>query len=421
MSVRFGFDWVEAPPSQDERSRVTMAAFSVEVGGVHVTSVLDRSSRAYRDHVVVPLFTVAEWLVLHWWHIFNEVDDTREQRPDFEARHNLAFAGDGFVLPSLTMAPTPKRMRLCWSPYRPRHARIEFVKEGEATVAHARLEAQCRDLVEAVLERLRVHDIDPGTLDDEWAAINALDKGEQEFCRAAALLGADPFDVPDRLADAIMKLWQSTAPSLRDDALAAARASAVPQMSAWLEASLEALQDAKGGSDWPQVRAALPPPRAAPPWRRGHDLAGAVRQTLGSGDGRFDFAATGSLSLHWSETQPPSARVQGLVAAADAPAYVAASRGETGQRFLAARALGDYLDRSRPGPAILSSLATNRQAQSRAFAAEFLAPAESLRQRLNGGPVEPERVDELGAEFGVSSQVIRHQIENNRLATIAAW
>ena len=170
------------------------------------------------------------------------------------------------------------------------------------------------------------------------------------------------------------------------------------------------------GFDWVEM---APSPSDASPWQRGNDLAGAVRRMLGSGDGRFDFAATGSLSLHRSETQPPSARVQGL-AAADAPAYVVAARGETGQRFLAARALGDYLDRSWPGPAILSSLATNRQAQSRAFAAEFLAPAESLRQRLNGGAVEPERVDELGAEFGVSSHVIRHQIENHGLATIAA-
>lgn len=418
MSVRFRFDWVEAPPSPDERARATMAAFSVEADGAAVASVLDRSSRAYRDHVVVPLFAVAEWLVLHWWHLFYEIEDTREQRPDFEARHNLAFAGDGFVLPHLVMAPTPKRMRLRWSPYRPRHARIEFVNGGEATVARAALEAQCRDLVEAVLERLRGHGIAPGALDEEWTAIGALDRDERQFSRAAALLGADPFDVPDRLADAIVELWKGTVPSLRDDALAAASAAAVPQMRAWLADSLETLRGAESGGDWREIRTTLPRATAAPPWRRGYDLARSARQALSNGGGRFDFASRGPLSIHWSEAQPPSARVQGLVAAG-APACVTAPRGEPGRRFLLARALGDYLGQS--GPAILSSLATDRQAQSRAFAAEFLAPAESLRQRLNGGPVEPERVDELGTEFGVSSHVIRHQIENHELATIADW
>ena len=422
MSVRFRFDWVEAPPSRDERARATMAALSIEAGGAVVTSVIDRSSRTYRDHVVVPLVGVAEWLAVHWWHLFHEVEDTREQKPDFEARHNLAFAGDGFVLPWLAMAPTPERMRLRWRPYRPRHARIEFVAEpGEAgDVEPATLERECRTLVEAVLERLRSQDVAPGALGDEWTAVNTLDRDGRQFCRAAALLGADPFDVPDHLADAIVRLWKDAAPSLRDDALAAADTDSAPQMSAWLADSLETLRGAKSGDDWQEIRKDLPPPTAAQPWKRGYDLARSVRRELDGGDARFDFTSEGPLSLHQSETQPPSTRIQGL-AAADTPACAMAPRGETGGRFLMARALGDYLDRSESGPAILSSLATSRQARSRAFAAEFLAPAEALRRRLNGGPVEPERVDELGAQFGVSSHVIRHQIENHGLATIADW
>ena len=70
---------------------------------------------------------------------------------------------------------------------------------------------------------------------------------------------------------------------------------------------------------------------------------------------------------------------------------------------------------------ILSSLATDRQARSRAFAAELLAPAESLRRRLGSTLVEPEQVDELGHEYGVSTEVIRRQIENHGLATVVGW
>ena len=87
-----------------------------------------------------------------------------------------------------------------------------------------------------------------------------------------------------------------------------------------------------------------------------------------------------------------------------------------------ARALGDYLGRSESGPALLSALATDRQARSRAFAAEFLAPSESLRRALAGrNPVEPEQVDELALEYGVSTEVIRRQMENHGLATVAGW
>ena len=81
-----------------------------------------------------------------------------------------------------------------------------------------------------------------------------------------------------------------------------------------------------------------------------------------------------------------------------------------------ARALGDYMGRSQPGAGILSSLITDRQAQSRAFAAQFLAPADSLRARLDGEFLDEEKIDDLGYEFGVAGHVIRHQIENHGLA-----
>lgn len=104
--------------------------------------------------------------------------------------------------------------------------------------------------------------------------------------------------------------------------------------------------------------------------------------------------------------------------AAETPACVTVPRGQPGTRFLIARALGEYLGRSTPGPSLLSSLSTDQQAQSRAFAAEFLAPAEALQQRLADSDMEPERADDLAEAFGVSSQLIRHQVRNHALATI---
>ena len=420
MTVGFKFDWVGTGSSRDEHASATMAALSIEVKGETVTSVLDHRNRVHRDHIVVPLAPIAEWLAVHWWHLFHEVEDTREQRSDFEVRHNLAYAGDGFVLPSFTMAPSPapERMRLQWSPYRPQHARIEFVGHGEEHVASDALEEQCRCLIEAVIDRLRSHGLSLDVLEDEWTAINTLDHGELEFNRAAALLGIDPSDVPHDLADAVVRLWEGTIPSLRDDVFATATADTVPRTSVWLDATLAGLKGDAAGSGWSELRRSLKPRAGATPWGCGSDLARSARRQLEIGNGRFDFG--GTLSLPWHETRPPSTRIQGLVAE-DAPACATVPRSETGKRFLLARAVGDYLGRPEPGPVILSSLATGRQAQSRAFAAEFLAPAESLRQRLGDGPVEPEQVDDLASEFCVSSYVIRHQIENRRLAALAGW
>ena len=420
MSVRFRFDWVDVPPSPDDLARHTMAALSIEASGATITSVVDRRSRAWRDHVVVPLFAVAEWLVTNWWHLFHEIESTGEQKSGFECRHDLAFAGDGFILPNLIMVPAPDRVHLRWRRYRPEHARIEFVDEGEASVGREALEAQFRELIDAVLERLRGAGVALESLDSEWAAVNALDPEEREFSRAAALLGVDPFDVSGSLAGAIVTFWEHADPAIRDDALAAADADSLAHVGHWLSQAFDDLEATGSGGGWEDVRRALPLPSAAEPWRRGYDLARSVRRQLGSSGGRFEFSSNGSLVVRSHERRPPSAGIQGLVAA-EAPTCVLAPKGGTGRRFLMARALGDYLDRSESGPALLSALATDRQARSRAFAAEFLAPSDSLRRRLKGGPVEPEQVDELALEYGVSTEVIRRQIANHGLAAIAGW
>ena len=55
---------------------------------------------------------------------------------------------------------------------------------------------------------------------------------------------------------------------------------------------------------------------------------------------------------------------------------------------------------------------------NRAFAAEFLAPSSALRSRLARPVVDGDDMDELAAEFGVSSLVIEHQVRNHRIARV---
>ena len=423
MSVRFRFGWVDAGPSPDRVSQSTMAALSVEAGGATVTSVLDRGNRIYADEVVVPLFSVAEWLITNWWHIWYEIEDTGQQRPEFESRHNLAFAADGFVLPSLTMTAASGRMQLRWVPYKPQHARIEFVDGGSERVARDELETAFRNLIDAVIERLHGRrDTAPAAenLARDWYAVNRLDADEIEFSRAAALLGIDPFDVPDQVAAAIVAFWEHADPSVRDDALASATEDSLARVAAWLDGAIEALADTPNATDWPDIRQALPAIATTEPWERGYTLARTTRERVGATGGRMDLPLQGPLAIPHRQTKPPADRIHGLVATAT-PACVTVPRGRTGTRFLMARALGAYLGRTVPGPSLLSSLSTDSQAQSRAFAAEFLAPAEALRQRITSHSVDPEQADDLAQEFGVSSELIRRQIQNHDLATVLGY
>ena len=420
MSVDFRFSWVDAGPSPDKLAQTTMAALSVEADGTIVTAVLDRRSGIYSKEVVVPLFSVAEWLVTNWWHIWYEVGDTSEQRPEFESRHNLAFAGDGFVLPRLSMVPVSGRMDLEWTRYKPQYAGIEFVDEGQHHVEREELELQFRNLIDAVLERLRSR---PETgqaaenLGRSWNAINDLDADELEFSRAAALLGVDPFDVREHVADSIVVFWENADPSVREDALALASGDSLDHVGVWLSDAIETLAQGQKNNHWSEIRQTLPPHLGVEPWARGYELARVTRDKIGINGGRIDFDQLGSLTVLQHETTPPSSRVHGIVGA-DTPACMTAPRGATGTRFLIARALGDYLGRSVSNHGLLSSLATDRQAQSRAFAAEFLAPADLLRERISSEYVDTEQIDELGQEFLVSSELIRRQIQNHNVAKI---
>lgn len=77
------------------------------------------------------------------------------------------------------------------------------------------------------------------------------------------------------------------------------------------------------------------------------------------------------------------------------------------------------MGREQPGPAVPGMLETPRQAHSRAFAAELLAPASWLRSRVGNAPtVNSDAIDDLAAELCVSPLVVQHQIQNHTVAEI---
>ena len=219
MSIRFDFEWTDLQRWPDVRSRCSMALLRVEVNGSVVTKNIDRGDGDLRDRIVVPMFSIAEWLVCNWWHMLYEVDKG-EQTQDFAARHDLAFAGDDFVFPNILLKPMSELIQLSWCQCQSPHVGSGSVKTEY--VRREDFEEQARNIIEAVLGRLRECDVDAAHLEGEWNAINSLDQEEQEFCRAAALLGADPFDMDDVLADEVQTFREASEPSLREEARAAA-------------------------------------------------------------------------------------------------------------------------------------------------------------------------------------------------------
>ena len=417
MSFDLEYEWADVAESPDETVHRTMAKLHIRVNDHLVTAVKDRRHGHDRDYVLVPMHHVAEWLVSSWFHLLWEPENSNgPQRPGFESRHSLAFAGDGFILPPLTMVPTGGATVMRWTKSKPKFAEIEFTRFGEERVTTDEVESALTSLIEDVLGRMRQQSLPLESLEEAWRGVCDLDEEERDFARAAALLGADPFDLDDELADGILAFWEGIPPSLRGDSLgAAASAETLPAVRRWVERSLEVLdqphESALDTSGWMGLRDSVPQSSSPVPWRRGYDLARNFRREV-LGDSSSDPHALGDeLAIPYRHMHAVSNRLQGLVAERS-PACVGTVRSETSRRFLQARSIGAFLSPLRAGPSLLSTMATDFQAFTRAFAAEYLAPAERLRARMKGGRAS---VTALAREFGVSPLVISHQIQNHGL------
>ncbi len=369
MSFRLNYSWVDPGPSPDAVIRRTMARVSIEVGGKTVTAVRDRRNGRYRKQIVVPLFLLADWVVDNWWYLFHEPADTQKQRPGFDQRHNLAYAGNGFLFPKLNFAPSSGRIHVNAKRWEPTHASIAFVEEVDTYIEAEELKREFTRLIKFVIRRVETldNDFDVRGLSESWTAIADLDPEEREFSRAAAMCGIDPFNAEDSVAEAITAFWGRTDPSIREEALAAADACSLAQLGDWLGTAVEDLASVGNENRWNEVRDCMPAARPQEPWRHGYELAQSVRSLLDLGRDPFRFDTEGPLAIFHCERASPSRRIEGLVASAT-PACVTAPRSySSSTRFLIARALGDFVSRREPRFGILGSLHNDRQARSRAL------------------------------------------------------
>ena len=425
----FEYTWIDAGQYPDQVAEHTMARLLIRLEEDDMATYLyDRYKKRYAESIVVPLARLAEWLTVNWFHLWHEVDTVSEEpRPGFASRHDLSYAGNGFVFPRVVFDPIGDgAIHVRAKQWNPKHSPIEFRSEFEYTLDRSELEKEFSSLVDNVIERLRRKEIPCEFLESEWQAIKSLDQEEYEFCQAAALLGLDPFNLDPQAATHIADIWNGSDPLIRDEMMLCADKNSLEEVHGWINDSIEFANQSASGTDWPKVRAVVRDRRAdksISSWQNGYEDARAVREELGMPMAHFPLEESGGLAIWSQEQQSPSPRLEGCVAN-DSPSCIVVHKHSTGRRFMLARALGDYIGREQSGPAILNKLRTPRQARSRAFAAELLAPSAWLRDKVgNVQYVDSDTVDELAMELEVSSPIVQHQIENHRITKVygAGW
>jgi hypothetical protein len=420
------YDWLDFDGHDEPAIERTFATLRIVADGQCVTRVLDKRARTTLEHVVVPLYPVAEWIAANWWTLLEEchVPEREASHADYLRRHALRTASEGYALPDLRVIPEGDWARLKWLPRRTQHQTVDFLEGGEAHLPAAELHQALADLVNSVSARLDASGTTDTWLQREWKAIQSAEPEEREFCSAAAWLGLDPYEVDDATADLVLAMWRQAPPGVREDIFRASSGERLAESVNWVEVGIAAIQSAlQDGRDWSALRKRVGPlPVGDVPWRQGYLMAQDLRARLGLHD-RVPLSLDELLRAPFpviAANRPPVASLDGLFGCspAQAPCCYTAKRRPESQRFVCARGLMSFFYGSPEAPLLLSSVPTRLQQQSRAFAAELLAPAQFIRPRLGGDEVSPEQVADLAAEFAVSPYVIEHQIQNHRLALL---
>ncbi len=419
--LSFEHEWLESDGGDLPEVDATLAQLLIKVGDFVVTEVEHKRSRSVTHRIQVPLYPLAEWIVGNWWFLTSE--SAILGRESFDQRHSMKSAGYGYVYPDLALSVEGSNTLLTWRSREHTHANIRYLTAGNERIPALAVEEALADFVEAVCERLSDHDINETWLQTEWDAVQAsrATPDEREFCTVAGWLGVDPYELSDADSELLIHATRQLSEDLREDALRAVSLSEAGDLVAWIDAarskpartfSRERLEAARA-----ELHSTGP---AAPPWHAGYKLARDVRALWGLSDAPVGLREVFCDEPPVEELPGAPMNVDGLMNLGDAAVIVTSRRREESRRFLVARAISEYVTGTAAWT-LLTAAHTERQQLSRAFAAEFLAPADAIVKRLPARRyLVNEDVVELAEYFQVSTKVIQHQVENHGLATIAA-
>lgn len=422
--LNFEVEWLEAERVATPEQRETWGRLSIDLFGESPIAVWDESSGSVRKSLYLPLYSLAEWFAFNWWRLrFESHSPARGSLADYTFRHSLLAVGDGFLFPSMVFYPEGDFIRISWQPRQVQHAQIRFINNGSAILKRQDFDRGVREFIQVVLDRLEARGIHQSPLHDEWAAISEADNEVRRFCETVARLGVDPYNAPEGMDAVLTEFGKLFSPRLFNELLAASRYADLADAVKFLKSFKSSFHLDLNAI--PEFYPEVDNREWAVPWKIGNRLAQRLRELL-----ELDTTPLPSDSALGQAFHQPKGKIAGISDRAVQPVLnavarfekktrlsvaVSSRRGES-KRFALCRALFiSYIQKSAEEEMILvTSSHTPIQQASRAFAAEFLAPRRAIFELLGDRDSDPEEIDLVSDQFGVSSWVIQHQLENAR-------
>jgi len=419
--MAFEWKWLRGN-FDDPIERDSFAALKIAFGDHLVTRIYDRVSGGERDAVYLPLYSLAMYIAQNWWTLLYEARKTyKDHNSTNEIRHFLDACTRGFVFPAITIWSVGKEAIAVETPeVRQQFSSLEFFppRSPVTIVPRPEFEQNLYSLVTAVVER--VCKGGAGTeLQEAWERVigSLSDEDELKYCLAAGRIGINPYDQD---AIDISSFSSGLSENLFDDICEAATPDELNSATTWARENIFAM----GSFPNIDIRAFGVAPVVKPgekPWDTGYEAARTLRQHLGL-EGYTPravvdhvFGAAVSRGTPVAVGMPPTA-VEGIVSRKNGTSQLAIPSVPARLRrsTLCRGAYRAWKTEDGEYSAVTSATTLEQQA-SRAFAAELLAPAEWLRERVGASGLTQNDVEEIATENICPEQTIIWQAINHQI------
>jgi len=386
----------------------TVARLKICVGRSIATDLRKAGEQQIVDHIVMPVYPLAESIAFRWWQILYG----RGRKVSMRALRS------GFVMPDITLTGIGNdQIEITCKPFAYENPNIQFVSLDEEKQSINEVQDQLLTFLMSVLDQLGERKVAGSLLSAQFEKIEASldDDDELEFCRAAGAFDVDPYTADDRVAGLIEDAARLFDSDGLEEFLAGSKLNSAIGSIEWLRdaehrlgemTELPGVEDLRGFLNFRR--------RAAAPWTEGYASARKARHRLGlQSTDTIESVANlskllGNKNFKTAPRSPSSLKGASHVIPGHAHVIVG-SAGPESELFTVARTVGDALhfgtDHYSP---VTGQVGTYRQQLGRAFAAEFLAPVESILEMQETGRDD----EQIAHHFGVSEWLIHHQFEN---------
>lgn len=413
--VRFLTEWIVDGPNASAEERATLCDLQIFVDDKNLCIHSDPSSSEPFDHLTIPAIHIAEGLATDWWSIFGGRD----------RHHSILPYRMGFAIPKLRFTFDGSMFEVVGSKYSYENPNLQFLQAARESLPGESAESVLADYIVRVLGRLAGEEVPESEVAVRWSRVarSRSDPDERAFCEAAGALGIDPYLISDddvRFIEHASNLFDGEALIEFLAGIRQQEGTRSRQLLAWVRESGARLGDTSRLPDLTaiaeQIGAMVAPNPGERSWALGYRAARAVRAVITTDRGErltSTEAIAAKLDAANFAPVPGSAGALAVVSRDAEQVHVHLRRHLKSQlhlqNFAFARAIGDAICfRDTPLSVVNRLHRAHRQATGRAFAAEFLAPVDSVLDMVEDGrdPIE------IAQSFNVSRRVVLLQIWN---------